>query len=376
MAAKKRSVIANFFLTPLSWLYGLGVWLRNLFFKWKLLKQRRFDVPVVVIGNLAVGGTGKTPHTEMVISMLRYKYNIGVLSRGYKRRTKGFVLATRRSSPLDIGDEPYQIYHKFDGQVAVAVCEDRCTGIEEMLKINPRINLIVLDDAFQHRYVKPAVSIVLTEFNRPVFMDKLLPLGRLREPVSALNRADMVVVTKCPTDLRPLEYRIFKNNLNLIAFQKLYFSSFVYEPLRPVFPDDVPDGEDIPRLDWLGNKDELLALAGIANPRPFIKYLKKSGAKVTVSLFSDHHNFTRKDMALIADQYAQLKGDRNYIITTEKDAVRLANNPYYPPNLKPFTFYLPIKVVMDNQTSGSFADDLDKLIRDSILTTEKSKFQS
>ena len=139
-------------LLPLSKLYGFGVGVRNLMFKWGILKQREFPVPVVVVGNIGVGGTGKTPHTEYVISLLRYKYRIAMLSRGYKRTTKGFVLATRRSTPLDIGDEPYQIYHKFGGDVTVAVCEDRCAGIEELLRIDPKINLIVLDDAFQHRY--------------------------------------------------------------------------------------------------------------------------------------------------------------------------------------------------------------------------------
>ena len=174
-------------------------------FKWHILKQREFPVPVVVVGNISVGGAGKTPHTEYIIELLRYKYRIGMLSRGYKRQTKGFVLATKRSTPIDIGDEPYQIYQKFCDDITVAVCEDRCAGIDEMLRLDPNINLIILDDAFQHRYVKPAVSIVLTEFNNPVFYDKLLPLGRLREPVNAIYRADMIVVTKCPEQLKKLE---------------------------------------------------------------------------------------------------------------------------------------------------------------------------
>ena len=134
--------------------------MRNLMFKWHILKQRTFDVPVVVVGNLAVGGTGKTPHVEYIVDLLKFKYHIGVVSRGYKRKTKGFVLATRRSTPLDIGDEPYQIYQKFSRDISVAVCEDRCAGIEELLRIDPKINLIILDDAFQHRYVKPSVSVI------------------------------------------------------------------------------------------------------------------------------------------------------------------------------------------------------------------------
>ena len=255
----------------MSKLYGLGVGMRNLMFKWHILKQREFPVPVVVVGNIGVGGTGKTPHTEYVIDLLRYKYRIGMLSRGYKRKTKGFVLATRRSSPLDIGDEPYQIYQKFGSDITVAVCEDRCAGIEEMLRLDPKINLIVLDDAFQHRYVKPTVSIVLTEFNNPVFYDRLLPLGRLREPQSSIYRADMVVVTKCPEQLQPLEYRIFKNSLKLFPFQKLFFSRFDYPALRPLFPDYVPTTL---HLSWLSSADTIYVLSGIANPKPLVRYLK------------------------------------------------------------------------------------------------------
>ncbi len=349
----------------MSKLYGLGVGMRNLMFKWHILKQREFPVPVVVVGNIGVGGTGKTPHTEYVIDLLRYKYRIGMLSRGYKRKTKGFVLATRRSSPLDIGDEPYQIYQKFGSDITVAVCEDRCAGIEEMLRLDPKINLIVLDDAFQHRYVKPTVSIVLTEFNNPVFYDRLLPLGRLREPQSSIYRADMVVVTKCPEQLQPLEYRIFKNSLKLFPFQKLFFSRFDYPALRPLFPDYVPTTL---HLSWLSSADTIYVLSGIANPKPLVRYLKGFKAKVKVKVYPDHHNFSRRDLENITRRFNELEGERKFIVTTEKDAVRLFNNPYFPHALKSRIFYVPIKVdFIDRAGDVPFEQCVEKTIRDSRL---------
>ncbi len=359
-------LVANLVLRPISWVYGAAAATRNQLFKWGVLKQQTFNVPIIVVGNIAIGGTGKTPHTEYVVDIMRHKYKVAVVSRGYKRSTSGFVLASRRSSPLDIGDEPYQIYHKFNGQVPVAVCENRVKGIEKLLSINPEINLIVLDDAFQHRYVKPTVSIVLTEFKRPAFKDNLLPLGRLREPFSAIYRADMVIVTKCPSDIRPLDYRLFKENLQLIAFQKLYFSSYAYGELTPVFPDDVNLAE-LPRMKWLTENDSILALAGIAHPRPFAKWLRRHKAKVKLRSFPDHHNFQRRDLDTIHELYDHLQGSgRKLIVTTEKDAVRLANNPYYPPELKSVTYYIPIRVRMDQWHSQSFAYDLDKMITQAI----------
>lgn len=332
-------------------------------FKWHILKQREFPVPVVVVGNISAGGTGKTPHTEYVIDLLRYKYHIGMLSRGYKRKTKGFVLATSRSTPLDIGDEPYQIYQKYGRDITVAVCEDRCTGIEELLRLDPRINLIVLDDAFQHRYVKPTVSIVLTEFNNPVFFDRLLPLGRLREPAKAIYRADMVVVTKCPAQLKAIEYRIFKNNLKLFPFQKLFFSRFNYASLRPLFPDI---RKDAPHMSWLGPDDAVMVLSGIANPRPLVRYLKGFKANVKVKVFPDHHNFNRKDLDAIAKRFNELEGKQKIIVTTEKDAVRLINNPYFPHQLKPHIFYQPIDVTFDPMNVDSFDLELQKMLLKSI----------
>ena len=332
-------------------------------FKWHILKQREFPVPVVVVGNISAGGTGKTPHTEYVIDLLRYKYHIGMLSRGYKRKTKGFVLATSRSTPLDIGDEPYQIYQKFGRDISVAVCEDRCTGIEELLRLDPRINLIVLDDAFQHRYVKPTVSIVLTEFNNPVFFDKLLPLGRLREPAKAIYRADMVVVTKCPPQLKAIEYRIFKNSLKLFPYQKLFFSRFNYTSLRPLFPDI---RKDAPHMSWLGQDDTVLVLSGIANPKPLVRYLKGFKASIKVKVFPDHHNFNRKDLDAITKRFNELEGKQKIIVTTEKDAVRLINNPYFPHQLKPHIFYQPIDVTFDPMNVDSFDLELQKMLLKSI----------
>lgn len=336
-------------------------------FDWNILRQHSFGVPVIVVGNIAVGGTGKTPHVEYIINAMRNSHHIAFLSRGYKRRTKGFVMATSKSTPRDIGDEAYQIYHKFGGEVPVAVCEDRVNGIRELLSIDPAINMLVLDDAFQHRYVKPTVAVVVTEYNRPVFEDKLLPYGRLRESVRALNRAEIVVVSKCPSKLKPMDYRIFSNNINLFPYQTLFFSRYVYRPLRPLFPDSVGR---IPYLDWLGEEDTVLAVAGIGNPRPFVRYLKSFSFRVKVNVFPDHHNYSRKDIEMLRKRYAEMRGENKIIVTTEKDAVRLSCNPYFPHELKAVTFYLPIEVEFVQSGAGSgtdaFADAIRATIREKL----------
>jgi len=327
-------------------------------FDWKILRQHTFSVPVVVVGNIAVGGTGKTPHVEYIISSMRNSHHIAFLSRGYKRRTKGFVMATDKSTPRDIGDEAYQIYHKFGGDVAVAVCEDRVQGIRELLGIDSGIDLLVLDDAFQHRYVKPTVAVVVTEYNRPVFDDRLLPYGRLRESARSLNRADIVVVSKCPARLKPMDYRIFSNNINLFPYQSLFFSRYAYQPLRPLFQDAV---SRIPYLDWLGPDDTVLAVAGIGNPRPFVRHIKSFSFRVKVNVFPDHHNYTRKDIEMLRRRYAQMRGENKIIVTTEKDAVRLSCNPYFPHELKAVTFYLPVEV--EFVSKGGSSDDFSEALR-------------
>ena len=213
----QRKSIMDALLTPFSWVYGAGVWLRNTAFNIGLLPQEEFDVPVVSVGNITVGGTGKTPHVEYIIEALYRRYHVAVLSRGYKRKTKGFILASNNMTPRDIGDEPYQIYRKYSGLITLAVCEKRRKGIRELLRIDPNINLILLDDGFQHRYVIPKVNIVLVDYNRPPYEDRLMPLGTLREPSERLLRCDMVVVTKCPTDLTAMDIRMMKKNLDPIC---------------------------------------------------------------------------------------------------------------------------------------------------------------
>ncbi len=360
----RNKVLETLLLKPLSVVYGGIMSFRNWMFNSGLLKQHEFDVPVVVVGNLSVGGTGKTPHTEYVVDVLRSEFRIAILSRGYKRHTKGFIIADRRSTPADIGDEPYQIYQKFGKDVRVAVCEDRVKGIRELLRLDPTINLIVLDDAFQHRYVKPKVSIVLMEWNRPVYNDDMMPLGRLREPQRGLLRADMVVITKCPAEIRPMDVRIFNDNLDLFPHQNIYFSHYRYGTLVSVFPDEV---KTVPNLSWLGSKDSVLLVSGIANPKPLLRYLRNKGINVKIMRYPDHHDFSRHDLEDIARTFEQLDGQRKYIVTTEKDAVRLANNPYFPHSLKPVTFYLPIKVEMlpPSMPVGAlpFGQELRKKIR-------------
>ena len=357
-----KDKIMVYLLTPLSWLYGFVTWVRNWLFDNKIiLHEEEYDIPIVGVGNITVGGTGKTPHVEYIVSNLASEYKTAVLSRGYKRKTSGFVLANPKSTPDLIGDEPFQIYQKFGASVQVAVCENRRKGIEELLRQFPDLQLIVLDDSFQHRWVKPKVSVLLTDYNRPFYKDKLLPLGRLREGKIGVNRADIVVVTKCPEDLMPINFRITKNDLDLMNFQKLFFSSYEYGQLTPVFAEDAPYHA---MLENLTANDGVLLLTGIAHPRYFVRHFKKYPFKVKVDHFPDHHNFTRNDIDQITKKFASLPGERKIIVTTEKDAVRLMHNPYFPKNLKPFTFYLPVRVKMINGLEEKdFIEDLKEIIR-------------
>jgi len=260
---EEHLVKINRWLYPISFLYGIGVSLRNKLFDWKFLQSKSFDIPIICVGNIAVGGTGKTPHTEYLIRFLQDRYQVAVLSRGYKRHTKGYILADSESSARTIGDEPYQIKKKFPA-ITVAVDEKRVRGVENLLKLNtPKVEVVLLDDAFQHRYIEAGMNIILTDYHRLFCDDALLPAGRLREPDKAKNRAQIVIVTKCPADIKPIDYNIIAKRLDLFPYQKLFFSSFLYGNLIPVFPES---GNTPRKLNSLKKSENILLVTGIASP--------------------------------------------------------------------------------------------------------------
>lgn len=325
-------------LYPLSWLYGLGVCLRNKLFDWGWLRSKSFDVPVICVGNLAVGGTGKTPHTEYLIKLLlREKLHVATLSRGYKRKSKGYVLATPGSDARQIGDEPYQIKNKFP-DVRVAVDEDRCHGIGQLLKLdNPPVDAVLLDDAYQHRYVKAGLNILLTDFHRLLCDDILLPAGRLREPASGKHRAQIVIVTKCPETIKPIDFNIIAKRLHLFPYQQLYFSGFRYGKLMPLFPEKAGSRT-------LKKDGQVLLVTGIASPAPLVQEVEKHAAHVRLLAFDDHHDFSPKDLQQVEEQFLQLEDGKRLIITTEKDAARLKSHPALSEALKPHIYVLPIEI--------------------------------
>lgn len=332
-------------LYPVSWLYGAVVMLRNKLFDWGILRSKSFDVPVISVGNLAVGGTGKTPHTEYLIKLLHKKYKVAVLSRGYKRHTKGYVLADAESTARTIGDEPYQMHFKFPS-VTFAVDENRCHGIEQLLGAkNAPVDVVLLDDAFQHRYVKPGLSILLTDYHRLFCDDTLLPAGLLREPVGGKNRAQIVFVTKCPPDIKPIDYNIIAKRLHLYPYQQLFFSSFRYGDLQSVFDSSVK------RLSLHSLTDtSVLLVTGIASPTPILERLEGCTKQVDLLSFGDHHDFSNRDMQQIKERFKKLQGEQRLIITTEKDATRLVAHPALDAELKPFLYTLPIEIeILQNQ---------------------------
>lgn len=334
-------------LTPFSWLYRLGTDIRNKLFDRGILSVEEFSVPVISVGNLAAGGTGKTPHIEYLIRLLSPKYKVAVLSRGYKRKSKGFILADNNTKCLTIGDEPFQLFRKFP-EILVAVDANRRRGIKNLLALpeKQRPEVILLDDAFQHRYVKPSLSILLTECENLFLSDKLLPVGRLREPASNKKRAQIIVVTKCPPTLSALAFHNIVEEIDKLSHQSLFFSSFEYSDLEPVFTG----AKKISMEEIKEKAYAVILLAGIASPRSLTAYLKNYTRKMKLFMFPDHHQFTRKDMEELKLVFNNWTRPQKIIITTEKDAARLLDDNLFPKELKPYLYYLPVKVnfVSDN----------------------------
>ena len=347
-------------LLPLSFLYGLGVRFRNILFDWGIIKSKSFPMPIICVGNLTVGGTGKTPHTELLIELLQEDYNVAVLSRGYKRKTKGFIEANELSTSFTIGDEPCQIKSKYPN-ITVAVDRDRCNGIEKLMsKQDPFIDVVLLDDAFQHRKVKAGLNILLTDYNRLFTEDKLLPAGRLREPTKGKDRAHIVIVTKCPEDIKPIHYNIVSKHLDLYPFQDLFFSRFKYGDLTPVFPNKQKSRQ----LTSITNKDEVLLVTGIANPKTLEDKIKEYTSRITSLNFQDHHNFKSIDIKRIANQFDKMNSASKIIITTEKDAIRLKGLKEIPDEVKNNLYALPVRILILQQQKHKFIKKINNYVRE------------
>lgn len=357
-------------LIPLSWLYGLAVNTRNFCFDVGLLRSRSFYVPVISVGNITVGGTGKTPHVEYLIRLLQKRYKVAVLSRGYKRKTKGYIVADENATARTVGDEPYQVKRKFP-DATVAVCKSRTEGIDRLTRDDRQLDVVLLDDAFQHRYVKPGINILLVDYHRLIIYDKLLPAGRLREPLSGKNRADIVIVTKCPKELKPMEFRVITKAMNLYPYQHLYFTTLSYDKPYPVF-----DGKatDFSRQ----NAANVLLLTCIASPRQLqedITGLLPDDAVVNQVTFPDHHSFTKKDVDMLNSRFASMPQPR-FVITTEKDAARLRHTEGLSPEFRNAVHALPVRIEFMQQGQQEMFDEsilsyVMKNSRNSILSKDK-----
>ena len=361
----------NEWLLPLSWLYGLGVGIRNTLFDLGILKSRSFDVPVISVGNITVGGSGKTPHVEYLIRLLHNKYRVAVLSRGYKRKTKGYILADENSTMSDIGDEPYQMHSKFKN-VSIAVDRNRCNGIERLTNDEPTkdTDVILLDDAYQHRYVKPGINILLVDYHRLIIYDKLLPAGRLRESKEGKTRADIVIVTKCPKDLKPMSFRVLSRAMDLFPYQQLYFTCLKYGDLHALFNDSKRPLKDIKP------NEHTLLVTGIASPEQMVEDLSPYCKNITSLKFSDHHQFNADDVEKINSTFAMMQTPR-LIITTEKDATRLENIDGLSEEVKNSIYTLPIEVqvMLDQQEKFDevILSYVQKNSKNSTLTKEKNR---
>ncbi|HOI26750.1 MAG TPA: tetraacyldisaccharide 4'-kinase [Paludibacteraceae bacterium] len=340
MSVVKRSIFWKILFFPFVVVYATGVAIRNWLFDIGILPSEKFDTPIISVGNITVGGTGKTPFTEYLVRLLQPGNQVGVLSRGYKRKTSGYVVSTESSTPEEIGDEPSQIKQKFPN-VLLAVDANRRRGIKKMLNEPNKPDVFILDDAYQHRYVKPDISILLIDYNRMITEDSLMPLGQLREPLKSKNRANIVVVNKCPSDIKPIEFRIIRKNLNLFPYQTLYFTTIQYDDFKPVFPKygSYKIQKNVVENENLG----VLCVTGIASPAPFEQYVSTFASSVRSVKFGDHHKFDNDDISKIEKAFNSFPNKHNIILTTEKDAVRL-KGVKMPDSLKKVMYYIPLSI--------------------------------
>lgn len=323
-----------YLLIPFSWLYGLIISFRKWLYKSGLYTRSKFDFPIICVGNLTAGGTGKTPHIEWLIKNLNGHYQVAVLSRGYKRKTMGYVLSTPISTPEEIGDEPYQIKQKFL-QVPVAVSENRVLGIPALLGDEPNTEVVLMDDGFQHLSIQAGFNIVLCDYNRPYYNDYLLPAGLLRENKTGANRADVIIVTKCPANLGVAEKNSITQLLKLQPHQSVFFSTIQYKNLIAITDAAKQQGSPQPH-------QPTVALAGIAKASLFIDQVKRTQQQVIPLVFSDHQTYTDDRIQQLAATASV--HPNSIIITTEKDAVKLKSSSILPHINHLPIWYMPIGI--------------------------------
>ena len=339
---------------PFSILYGLGVSIRNFCYHNGILKGVTFDLPIISVGNLSVGGAGKSPHIEYLIRLLKDYIDVATLSRGYGRKTKGFHFVVPQSDAKQVGDEPVQFKQKFP-EVVVTVAENRTFAIPEILSVYPDIQAVLLDDAFQHRSINPGLNILLTEYNHPFTRDILLPAGRLREWRSAYSRADIIIVSKCPPVLAASDRARFIKEIRPLPHQKVFFSYYKYQVPYSLF--------DNSKTYNLHDELDLILVCAIARSDYLLTHLEQQIQFARVLEYTDHHYFSKIDMGNVKSQFEKLPSKEKIIITTEKDATRLhLHKDYIIENQLP-VYVLPIQVAFHDDDALGF----DQAVKDFLL---------
>ncbi len=348
-----EDIVIRLLLLPFSLLYGIAVEIRHALYRIGVLKRTRFNIPIISVGNLTVGGAGKSPHIEYLVRWLDQYLEVAVLSRGYGRRTQGYRPVSVVDTAEEVGDEPLQFKRKFPN-VPISVSESRVLGVPELLRRNPEIQCILLDDAFQHLAIEPGLNILLTEYERPFTRDWLLPAGRLREGRSSYRRADIIIVTKCPPDLSEAQRTAMKGEISPLPRQRLFFSRYRYEE-----PYDLlrPDVQYI-----LEPHTDALLVSAIAHTDYLMKYLSTQLRAVYAFEFADHHYFTESDLEDIRRRFEAIPGQRKLLLTTEKDATRLERYADYFWKHQLPIFVLPVRVVFDRDDEAAFQAEIRRFL--------------
>lgn len=342
-------------LAPFSLLYGAGVGLRNQFYRWGFLKSVSFNLPVISMGNLSVGGAGKTPHIEYLIRLLSDYMEVATLSRGYKRKTKGYLVVQPNMNAEQVGDEPLQFKRKYR-DITVTVSESRVFGIPSIVADNPATQVVLLDDAFQHRAVQPGLNVMLTEHDHPFYKDYLLPSGRLREWRSAYQRADVIIVSKCPMNEEAVQRKALLEGIAPLPAQKVYFSYYDYG--APYFFLDSRYRVELkPDLD-------VILICAIARTEYLTSYLEGKVRSVSVMEFEDHHFFSKYDVAQLKENFERVESKQKVILTTEKDAMRLElHQAYIRENQMPI-FSIPVEVKFHFDEGEKFNEEVKQYLLD------------